>query len=249
MREQVEIDLGEMHLSRLDAVIDPVIKEELPLMLWCPHGHDEAIEALRSMTDVMLLDSDQLDEPDAALARAQDLAGTSYVVDLAWLRTTPWRERIASSFDIPERLKRLRDVEQLTIRFREDSMASASLLAGWLASRLGWELGHLGQGSGWQQAKAQRRGGEVQIVMKSTHQDAPGLAGVTVSCAGRFSLSLDRSQGGLRAREVRHGGEKEWRVLGASRGEGGILGEGVRQALLRDPTYQPALTAARSFWN
>jgi hypothetical protein len=33
-------------------------------------------------------------------------------------------------------------------------------------------------------------------------------------------------------------------VLGASRGEGGILGEGVRQALLRDPTYAPALDRA-----
>jgi hypothetical protein len=34
-------------------------------------------------------------------------------------------------------------------------------------------------------------------------------------------------------------------VLGSSRGEGGILGEGVRQALLRDPTYAPALAASR----
>jgi hypothetical protein len=33
-------------------------------------------------------------------------------------------------------------------------------------------------------------------------------------------------------------------VLGASRGEGGILGEGIRQALLRDPSYAPALAAA-----
>jgi hypothetical protein len=35
-------------------------------------------------------------------------------------------------------------------------------------------------------------------------------------------------------------------VLGASRGERGILGEGVRQALLRDPTYRPALECARA---
>ena len=35
-------------------------------------------------------------------------------------------------------------------------------------------------------------------------------------------------------------------MLGASRGEAGILGEGVRQALLRDPTYKPALAAARA---
>jgi hypothetical protein len=33
--------------------------------------------------------------------------------------------------------------------------------------------------------------------------------------------------------------------MGASRGEGGILGEGVRQALLRDPTYRPALGCAQ----
>jgi len=46
-------------------------------------------------------------------------------------------------------------------------------------------------------------------------------------------------------RRARDGNEQTWTVLGASRGESGILGEGVRQALLRDPTYAPALNAAR----
>ena len=32
--------------------------------------------------------------------------------------------------------------------------------------------------------------------------------------------------------------------MGASRGEAGILGEGIRQALLRDTAYGPALAAA-----
>ena len=50
----------------------------------------------------------------------------------------------------------------------------------------------------------------------------------------------------MTAREVDPGGvAREWHVLGASRGEGGILGEGIRQALLRDPTYGPALAAAQ----
>ena len=40
---------------------------------------------------------------------------------------------------------------------------------------------------------------------------------------------------------------RQWQLFGASRGEGGILGEGVRQALIRDRTYEPALQAARSF--
>ena len=46
-------------------------------------------------------------------------------------------------------------------------------------------------------------------------------------------------------RRERDGTERTWTVMGASRGEGGILGEGVRQALLRDPTYRPALGCAR----
>jgi hypothetical protein len=72
-----------------------------------------------------------------------------------------------------------------------------------------------------------------------------GLAGVSLETASGRSLSLDRGPGGLRARSSqRRGGEREWTVLGASRGESGILGEGIRQALLRDPTYGPALEQA-----
>ena len=64
----------------------------------------------------------------------------------------------------------------------------------------------------------------------------------------REAISLDRSEGGLRSlRRARDGSEESWTVLGASRGEAGILGEGVRQALLRDPTYQPALACAKAF--
>ena len=73
-----------------------------------------------------------------------------------------------------------------------------------------------------------------------------GLAGVTVSCRGDFSLSLDRSRGGLRARERSDGAERTWQVLGASRGEGGILGEGVRQALLRIQTRTSEARGRRS---
>jgi hypothetical protein len=44
----------------------------------------------------------------------------------------------------------------------------------------------------------------------------------------------------------RRGQEREWTIPGASRGEAGVLGEGIRQALLRDPTYLPALGFARA---
>ena len=70
---------------------------------------------------------------------------------------------------------------------------------------------------------------------------------MTIETASGEAISLDRAPGGLTAhRRLRDGGEQTWTVLGASRGEGGILGEGLRQALLRDPTYGPALACART---
>ena len=250
MHEQVEIDMGPEHLSGLETIVDPVVVSELPTVLWSPHGHEEAVQALLHLTDVMLIDSDGVLEPAAALSRAKDLLDSAYVVDLAWLRTTPWRERLAASFDPPARRAALGQIAVMSVRHRASSEASALLLAGWLASRLRWEPVslHSRNGSGELRGAARRGGDEVKIEFDQIDQEAPGLGGVTISCAHGFSLSLDRGRGGLSARERSPSGdERVWQVLGASRGEGGILGEGVRQALLRDPTYGPALAVARRF--
>ncbi len=75
----------------------------------------------------------------------------------------------------------------------------------------------------------------------------PGLAGVEIHTSSGTSISLDRGPGGLVARRSdKKGKEQRWTVLGASRGEGGILGEGIRQALLRDPTYAGALACGEA---
>jgi glucose-6-phosphate dehydrogenase assembly protein OpcA len=244
VRERVEIDLGPDQLSRIDTIADPILVSELPTMLWSPDGHDEAVEALLPLTDVILVDSDP-HPTQRGLARAAQLSESAYVVDLAWLRTTPWRERLASSFDLPERRDALGELTQLWIRHRSDSLASATLLAGWMATRLEWETEpfQLRSVDGYRgTARAELGEREVEIALVPVDQEVPGLAGVTVGWCEGCSLSLDRAPGGLRARERHPGGaEQSWQVLGASRGEGGILGEGVRQALLRDTTYGPAL--------
>lgn len=249
MREQVEIDMGTDHLPALETIVDPIVIAELPTVLWCPHGHEAAVTALRGMIDVMLLDSDDLSEPAAGLARAEEELSSSYVVDLAWLRTTPWRERLAASFDPPARRAMLASLDGFRIRHQASSTASALLLAGWLSSRLGWDIRPLQSlnGSGWRGRAYTGRPRYVEIVLEPVEQDVPGLAGVTVAWEDGHTLALDRAQGGLSAQEHTADGEDQWLVLGASRGEGGILGEGVRQAHLRDPTYAPALEAARTF--
>jgi hypothetical protein len=136
----------------------------------------------------------------------------------------------------------------VTVRHRDDSLAAAVLFCGWLSSRLGWRPESLGHSGGTYLGHARAKRSEVRISLESANQNAPGLAGVTIETASGEAISLDRSEGGLRSlRRARDGSEESWTVLGASRGESGILGEGVRQALLRDPTYLPALNCARAF--
>jgi glucose-6-phosphate dehydrogenase assembly protein OpcA len=249
MHEQVEIELGPSHLPALRTIVDPVLVSEIPTMCWSPHGHEDAVEELLPLLDVILLDSDDQPDPREAFERACAVRERAYVVDLAWLRTTPWRERLAASFDLPLRLAALRSLALLEIRHRGGSEASALLLAGWLASRLHWERGPLRAQDDDDLEGSVRRGrgeGDVAIALRQSAQEAPGLAGVTVCCVYGTSLSLQRGHGGLDAAERMADGElREWKILGASRGEGGILGEGVRQALLREPTYGAALEAAR----
>lgn len=247
--EQVEIDLGEMHLASLESIVDPVRAAEIPTMIWCPHGHREAIDALLPITDVILLDSDGDPEPAVALRRATDLLASVYVVDLAWLRTTPWRERLAATFDPPIRRPLIWQIGLIATRHQATSTATAALLAGWMASRLNWRPAPLSpHGRGELRGIAHAPGHDLAVELDRSDQLVPGLTGVTVAVPDGWSLSLDRAAGGLCARRRSEDGtESTWKVLGASRGEGGILGEGVRQALLRDPTYGPALSCARAF--
>jgi glucose-6-phosphate dehydrogenase assembly protein OpcA len=245
-RERVELEIGPRHLAKLDTIVDPLLVTDLATMVWAPHGHSEAIDALRRLAQIVLVDTQ--DEPDVAesLRRVAELAGYAYVVDLAWLRSTPWRERVAAAFDPPALRAALGSVSAVTVRHRQDSQAAALLFCGWLSSRLGWKPESLApRGDGlFGHARARRQ--EVAISLELADQSAPGLAGVTVETAAGEAISLDRAPGGLAARRrTRDGSEQRWTVLGASRGEGGILGEGVRQALLRDPTYGPALACAR----
>ena len=87
---------------RLDRILDPLVITDLATAVWAPHGHDDGVDALCGLAQVVLRDS--VDGPDARAAldaRGASCRERTYVVDLAWLRTTPWRERIAATFDPP----------------------------------------------------------------------------------------------------------------------------------------------------
>jgi glucose-6-phosphate dehydrogenase assembly protein OpcA len=247
LRETVVVDLGEQHLPHLDTIVDPLVVTDLPTVVWAPHGHHDAVDALLPLVQVVLLDS--VDEPDMreALRRVQTLLDDVYVVDLAWLRSTPWRERVAATFDTPHLRPDLQTISTVTIRHHPESAVAGLLLIGWLASRLDWRLSPLMDGgAGSLVGKASGRRQEVRVTLEpSPELQVRGLDGLTLETASGRHFDLDRGPGGLQAyyRNAK-GQERRWVVLGASRGEPGILGEGIRQALLRDATYTPALGAA-----
>jgi glucose-6-phosphate dehydrogenase assembly protein OpcA len=249
LRETVVVEIGDRHLDDLLTIADPLVVTDLPTLLWSPHGHHDVVEVLLELSQAVLLDS--VEEPLAhdALDRAWALSENAYVVDLAWLRSTPWRERVAAAFD-PARLREeLLRISAVTVRHHPASTVAGALMLGWLGSRLGWHTEHpLDAGAGALAGSSRSSANEVALRMEeATELRVPGLDSVTLETDTGLRLTLGRGSGGLRARWRDHDGtEREWTIPGASRGEAGVLGEGIRQALLRDPTYVPALEAART---
>jgi glucose-6-phosphate dehydrogenase assembly protein OpcA len=244
--ERVELTIGEDHLDRLETIVDPLIVPDLVTVVWSPHGHDDAIDALIRLAGVVLIDTVAAPDPAAAVKRAAWLTERAYVVDLAWLRSIPWRERLASTFDPPEWRRELHEITSVTVRHHPDSVVSATLFLSWLATRLGWEPASMQEEDDGRVARCRAPGRKVKLRAEVDEtMPVPGLAGLALETSSGMKLSLFRGDGGLQAKRKAAGGkESSWTVLGASRGEAGILGEGIRQALLRDPTYGPALTAA-----
>ena len=248
LRETVVVELGDRHMEDLLTIADPLVVTDLPTLLWSPHGHHEIISDLLPLAQAVLLDS--VVQPDAreAVEEAWDLTHQAYVVDLAWLRSTPWRERIAALFDPPSLRRELAMLSTVTVRHHAASTAAATLLVGWLASRLEWTVEPLTADGAGLKGTATAGKQEVSLHLEAAPElQVPGLAGLAVETTTGRRLSLDRGPGGLRAHSSSTGElEREWTIPGASRGETGVLGEGIRQALLRDPTYVPALQAARA---
>jgi glucose-6-phosphate dehydrogenase assembly protein OpcA len=248
LRETVVVELGDRHLDDLVTIADPLVVTDLPTLLWSPHGHEDIADELLVLAQSVLIDS--VDEPIArqALERAAWLAHRAYVVDLAWLRSTPWRERIAAAFDPASMRRELTTISDVIVRHHPDSTAAAMLFAGWLGSRLGWRASPFVADTRALVSRARASRQDVGLRLEAAPElQVRGLEDVTIETATGRYLRLRRSRGGLlTTTRNRRGEEREWTIPGASRGESGVLGEGIRQALLRDPTYLPALSFARA---
>ncbi len=152
--ETITISAGMDQVGHLASLVSPLLAAELPDFLWWP-GNDfvnnPLFEDLQEIVDRVIVDSAQLGNDTSGVAAMRALLdaddeNSPLIGDFTWLRLAPWRQLIAQFFDPPDVQLSLTSIEEVTISYadvREDGssgLASALLMVGWLASRLGWEI-------------------------------------------------------------------------------------------------------------
>jgi len=137
----------------LASVVLPLTVSELPIFLWWRAGNFSLppyFDEILRVTQHVIVDTARF---SLGATHLQDLAawlhkasGRIQLTDLNWSRITPWRQLIAQCFDSPDRRPYLDRLSEVRIEYEQDSArlvtqrAQGLLLAGWLASRLGWEF-------------------------------------------------------------------------------------------------------------
>jgi glucose-6-phosphate dehydrogenase assembly protein OpcA len=115
----------------------PVLVPDLPVfLLWLGPVEDvrALLEELSELATRLIVDSDQ-----CGIGCAESVRGlTPSLTDLAWTRLAPWREALAALGDSPGGLRAYQRAHMLEVRGPANE---AALLAGWLRSRLGRQIG------------------------------------------------------------------------------------------------------------
>jgi glucose-6-phosphate dehydrogenase assembly protein OpcA len=133
--EGIEIVVDEAKLGEVTTEIAALVARDLPVTLWCRGARIfswSRFEPLFPLAQRVIVDSCSAPDAGAAFAALKELRRHGpRVADLAWTRTTGWREAIAARFEnAPADAANIRSV---TIRFAGDpAQACARYLKRWI---------------------------------------------------------------------------------------------------------------------
>jgi glucose-6-phosphate dehydrogenase assembly protein OpcA len=165
--EQIVIRAEGTSVDGVHGVVSALLTSDLRTFLWWrmagwPQGH--SFEILADHSDRILLDSARV-APGAGDPRAlldlvrsmrQRKSSAPPIGDLNWTRLGVWRAALASLYDVPAYRERLAGLNKISIGYNPARSAQGTaagqassgsstpvpieplLIAGWLASRLGW---------------------------------------------------------------------------------------------------------------
>ncbi|HVQ36702.1 MAG TPA: glucose-6-phosphate dehydrogenase assembly protein OpcA [Pyrinomonadaceae bacterium] len=155
--EEVTLKAQGNYVVELPSAALPLLVSDLATFLWWRDGvqtSDKVLNTLLRATDRLVIDSGEFPDPVSDLAemnklftqenqRSQDRVGIS---DINWARLTLWRGLLADFYDVPAYQESLDEIDYVRIDYVAAETApntvapQALLIAGWLASRLGWSL-------------------------------------------------------------------------------------------------------------
>ncbi|MCA1558075.1 MAG: glucose-6-phosphate dehydrogenase assembly protein OpcA, partial [Acidobacteria bacterium] len=150
--EQVTLKARGRFTVELPSAASPLLVPDLPIFLWWrdrPRLGDSVFRKLSHASDRVVFDSADFLEPYtdlfslAALLEKERAAHTG-LSDLNWARLTSWRALLANFYDVREYREALDNINRVRVEYvapQVDAGAiapKALILAGWLASRLGW---------------------------------------------------------------------------------------------------------------
>jgi glucose-6-phosphate dehydrogenase assembly protein OpcA len=159
--DQVTLTADERRLLHADSLIAPLLLSDLPVVLWVRDDEPGPAEPrLLPLAEHVVLDSASRDCRQT-LTRACELCHRVPVHDLSWARLAHWRARLAAAMDEPDPRRVVDGLTGLRIEYGDGVQASALLLAGWLAARLGWEMQDAQNDGGKWQARLYLPGGTV----------------------------------------------------------------------------------------
>lgn len=139
--QEVIVENGRDQLGAAVNTWSPLLIRDIPVYAWWRLDIDPDNELLRSiqeLSDKVIVDTETSFEGDETLAKVLSLHErlAMAISDFAWLRIQDLRLLVARAFDSEELLKRLSNLEAVSISGAPRSYSR--LFVGWLASRLGW---------------------------------------------------------------------------------------------------------------
>jgi len=151
--EEVCIEAGGPLVETAATAVAPLLVPDVPVFLWwkdIPHYEDKLFDRLAQMADRIVIDSAAFDHPYDDLLRLSSMIADGSrrmrVSDLNWGRLTSWRTLLASFWDVFDYRPQLDKIDLVEIKYRSPNDAPgeiaprALLMAGWLSSRLNWEV-------------------------------------------------------------------------------------------------------------
>jgi glucose-6-phosphate dehydrogenase assembly protein OpcA len=144
LSQRVDLAVGNVEAAQVAGLANDLCIAGIQTVLWWASGKLAGVpllEALMPFADTVVVDSSGAERGEESVAAVASFLGAhSGVVirDLAYMRLAPWQEMIAQFFDDPALFEDLFALRRLEIA--AGSEAEIVYLAGWLGSRLSWQV-------------------------------------------------------------------------------------------------------------